>query len=103
MLRLLNLYNVKGNLKVTQFSWMFGPNRLPVFLLLSAASAPTYCFSLRFWWSAEFAADVSPTQWKCSLMCLYSSRLSSYGKKKNWREIMNFWIGLISFRAFQKC
>lgn len=39
------LYNAKGKLKVRQFSWTFGPKQLPVFLSLSAASAPT-CFLL---------------------------------------------------------
>lgn len=63
---------------------------------------PHASFLLHFWWSTKFAADVSPTQWKHSLMCLCASRLWSYGKRKHWREIMNFWIGLISFCAFQK-
>lgn len=43
MLLLLDLYNTKGNLKVRQFSYV-GPNQLPVFLLLSAASTHRYFF-----------------------------------------------------------
>lgn len=98
------LYNAKGKRKVRQFSGMFGPKQRPVLLFVVCRLRPLMLPPVLFWWwSAKLSADVSPTQWKHSLMALGTSRFCSYGKRKNWRERMNFWIGLISFWAFWKC
>lgn len=98
------LYNAKGNRKVRQFSGMFGPKQRPVLLFVVCRLRPLMLPPVLFsWWSAKLSADVSPTQWKHSLMALGTSRFCSYGKRKNWRERMIFWIGLISFWAFWKC
>lgn len=95
------LYNAKGKWKVRQFSWNWEMTSSQVFFHCLPPPPPHASFSLHVWWSMVHSTDVSPTQWKHSLMCLCTSRLCSYGKRKNWREKMNFWIGFISFWVFQ--
>jgi hypothetical protein len=83
MLRVLCfLYNARGKVKVKQFSWMFGPKKRPVFLFIVCRLRPLMLPPVLFWWSTKFAADVSPTQWKHSLMDLGTSRLAHMGKGK---------------------
>lgn len=92
------LYNAKGKLKVRRFRGMFGPKQRPVFLFIVCRLHPLMLPPVLFWWSTKLsAADVSPTQWKHSLMDLGTSRFCSYGKRKSQTERMNLWIGLISF------
>lgn len=81
------LYNAKGKRKVRQFSGMFGPKQHQVFLFIVCRLRPLMLPPVLFWWwSARLSADVSPTQWKHSLMALGTSRFCSCGKRKSWKD-----------------